>query len=258
MGSGWAFANFGQLDRTRSIGEGRWVHRAVPFDKTHGMPDLPGFQRCPVDAAPGRLPRDLRDSWRVDPQRFHLLHSDAKRLITEWISRAEEKVTGEAFEAFIYGWIGFNGWASCYCDEERDFALVQMMTLDDRLATNFDRLMKKGEFSDAAHRFSSLWPIFRVADLPEHIRRDRPKGRRDVVTAHYQSHCPQAGRAPECHLRHDAPMEPDWAHTLAALYRVRCNLFHGQKSGAGHEDREILQAAVHVLVPVAGSALNLR
>jgi len=182
-------------------------------------------------------------------------------LITDWIERAEAEISLEAFEAFIYAWIGFNGWASCCCDVERDIALVQMMTLDGRLSATFDGLMRRRAFSDAAQTFSSLWPIFRVSDLPEDIRRDRPRGGRDVVTAYYQSCCPAANRAPECHLngRHESqPIEPDWAHTLAALYRVRCNLFHGQKSGAGHEDREILQAAVEVLVPIARSVLNLR
>ena len=238
------------------------LHGAVVFDKIDRMRDLPGFRPCPSDTARADLPRNLpkahRDSPSVDPQRFHLLHPDARALITDWISRADAEMTEEPFAAFIYAWIGFNGWASCCCGIERDIALIQMMTLDDRLTASFDRLMMDSRFSDAAHTFSALWPIFRVSDLPENIRRRRPKGPRDAVVAHYQSHCPEAGRAPECHLRHDAPMEPDWAHTLAALYRVRCNLFHGQKSGAGHEDREILQAAVRVLVPVARSVLQLQ
>lgn len=239
-------------------------HRASEFDKTADMPDMPpGYRPCPIDTAkaglPGNLPKRLRDSWKVDPQRFHLLHPDGRHLITDWIERAEAEMRLEPFEAFIYGWIGFNGWASCCCDVERDIALVQMMTLDGRLTATFDRLMKKRWFSDAAQTFSFLWPIFRVSHLPEDIRRDRPSGRRDVVVAYYQSCRPEADRAPECHLRHESqPIQPDWAHTLAALYRVRCNLFHGQKSGAGHEDREILQAAVEVLVPIARSVLNLR
>jgi hypothetical protein len=38
---------------------------------------------------------------------------------------------------------------------------------------------------------------------------------------------------------------------------VRCNLFHGQKSGAGNEDRAIVVAAVGVLIPIATSVLAL-
>jgi hypothetical protein len=38
---------------------------------------------------------------------------------------------------------------------------------------------------------------------------------------------------------------------------VRCNLFHGQKSGAGNEDRAIVVAAAGVLIPIAKSVLAL-
>lgn len=77
------------------------------------------------------------------------------------------------------------------------------------------------------------------------------------MTRHYQSECPGAARAPDCHMTHTGEIEPDWAHTLEALYRVRCNLFHGQKSGGGNEDRMILQAAVRVLLPIASSVLKV-
>jgi hypothetical protein len=232
--------------------------RVMPSDEP------PGRRPCPVDTAtlelPRNLPRRLRDHPGVDPGCFQLLHADGRRLITDWISRSEAEQSRESFEAFIYAWIGFNGWASCCCGGvERDIALVYVMTLDRRLTENFDRLMTRSDFNDAARVFSSLWPIFRVSDLPENVRRDRPSGDRNSVTSYYQSRCPDAGRAPECHLRHEStPMEPDWGHTLVALYRVRCNLFHGQKSGAGHEDRVILEAAVDVLVPLARSVLGLR
>lgn len=60
-------------------------------------------------------------------------------------------------------------------------------------------------------------------------------------------------------MSHGADSIPvDWAHTLDALYRVRCNLFHGQKSGGGHEDREILSAAVAVLLPLTDGLLLMR
>jgi hypothetical protein len=38
---------------------------------------------------------------------------------------------------------------------------------------------------------------------------------------------------------------------------VRCNLFHGQKSGAGKEDRTIMVAALGGLIPIAESVLAL-
>lgn len=219
----------------------------------------PGFGRCPVAVAEVKLARRNSTASQVDPGRFQALHSDGRKLIRRWIGQADQRKSGEPFEAFIYAWIGFNGWAACVCVEEHDKVQLQMMELDGRLTRNFVDLMGDSEFREAAQGFSSLWPIFRVSDLPEAVRRTRQEKRgRAAVTNYYQSKCPDAARSPDCHLNHTPGIDPDWAHTLEALYRVRCNLFHGQKSGGGNEDRAILQAAVRVLLPVAASVLKLR
>lgn len=220
------------------------------------MPDTkPGFRSCPVDRARAALAGGGR---RVVPSRFRDLHPDGRALVTRWIGRAADERDGEPFEAFIYGWIGLNGWAACVCAEEQDTAQLQMMQLDPGLTQNFLDLMSGDEFRNAALGFSSMWPIFRVSRLPEAVRSSRPKkGGRRAVTSYYQSECPDAQRAPDCHLIHTGDIHPDWSHTLEALYRVRCNLFHGQKSGAGNEDRAILTAAAAVLVPIASSVLRL-
>lgn len=217
-------------------------------------PTAPGFRSCPVDRAKSRLTEDLE----VRPDRFQQLHVDGRELVTRWIKRANAAPRSDPFEAFIYAWIGFNGWATCVCDEDTDSRLIQMLQVDPGVTANFADLMSRDQFRAAAYAFSSFWPIFRVSDLPDAIRRRRPekKGRR-AVTEHYHSNCPTAARAPDCHLTHSSPMDPDWAHTLEALYRVRCNLFHGQKSGGGMEDQAILRAAVAVLLPVASSVLRL-
>ena len=56
---------------------------------------------------------------------------------------------------------------------------------------------------------------------------------------------------PQCWKRHrDAGEEVplDWAHTLAVLYRVRCNLFHGEKARHSEMDQRIVYLAFRVLV----------
>jgi hypothetical protein len=47
---------------------------------------------------------------------------------------------------------------------------------------------------------------------------------------------------PQCYLEHDA-VPLDWGHTLAALYRVRCNLFHGEKARSSENDRVVVARA---------------
>jgi hypothetical protein len=39
----------------------------------------------------------------------------------------------------------------------------------------------------------------------------------------------------------------DWAHTVKAIYRVRCNLFHGEKARTSEDDERIVLAARDVL-----------
>ena len=52
--------------------------------------------------------------------------------------------------------------------------------------------------------------------------------------------------APSCYVEHEqVPL--DWGHTLAALYRVRCNLFHGEKARSSENDQLVVSAAYETL-----------
>jgi hypothetical protein len=233
-----------------------------------------GYGACPLDAARASLRKarkrhGVREEgsesaleWRLDRSRFRGLHTDGQELIRGWIDKAVKAQSHNKFEAFIYAWIGLNGWASCCCRFEVDRVLVNLMILDDGLTENFNRLTVDGPDRQAAEEFAHLWPIFKVADLrdlPNVTRRNRPQRTgRAAVVQYYQEHWPTADRAPNCHLEHAAGLKPDWAHTLEALYRVRNNLFHGQKSGAGREDKEIVDAAADILIPVARSVVTQR
>lgn len=220
-----------------------------------------GSGLCPLDKARKELAKYVAKygNWKVDVGRFSGLHADGQNLVRGWIEKAAKSESGDEFEAFIYAWIGFNGWASCCCAEARDIPQLHMLMLDGRLTRNYDRRIKEdGAVRAAAEEFASCWPIFRVSDLDESIRRKRPNhGGRAKVVKHYHDSNPKAERSPECHLNHLGGIPVDWPHTLQALYRVRCNLFHGQKSGAGKEDRAIVVAAAAVLIPIAESVLAL-
>lgn len=232
-----------------------------------------GNGECPIDAARARLRRARKNhasrlgvspsdvEWQLDIDRFNGLHKDGRELIRGWIAPANDAQSSSKFEAFIYSWIGFNGWASCCCQVEADRVLLDLMILDAGLAENFNRLTEDGPNRQSAEKFTRLWPIFKVTDLPdlpEHARRNRPQHRgRAAVVRYYEEHWPNADRAPNCHMTHATGIKPDWGHTLEGIYRVRNNLFHGQKSGAGHEDKEIVDAAVDILLPVAKSVLAL-
>ena len=56
---------------------------------------------------------------------------------------------------------------------------------------------------------------------------------------------------PQCwvqHRHHSEPAPIDLLHTLVELYRVRCNLLHGEKVASSEADQQVVGAALRVLV----------
>ena len=137
----------------------------------------------------------MANTWRVDVGRFRGLHAYGQDLVRGWIDKAVKSNEGDEFEAFIYAWIGFNGWASCCCAEDGDRALLHMMMLDEGLTRNYARIAQGGEATAAAGKFASYWPIFRVShlaevDTPEPAKSWQP-GR--VVAYYHQSNPEETG-----------------------------------------------------------------
>lgn len=161
-------------------------------------------------------------------------------------SRAEEG--SRAFKAFIYAWISFNGWASCCVDREEDAVIIKALCAEPSLVETFNDIVRNDVAVERELvRFHDLWPIFRASDVRDV---EAPAGPRSARVERYLHAVPDAVRAPTCHMRHPDGAPADWGHTLWALYRVRCNLFHGTKSSYGEEDRMIVGAAAGVLVPL--------
>ncbi|MEO6711949.1 MAG: hypothetical protein ABIM89_00805 [Mycobacteriales bacterium] len=220
---------------------------------------IPGFGECPC--SPGTPPAGVE----FRPERFRDLSPDGRRLIQRWAKKAGDALPpsatqeqswptsqagrANAFEAFIYAWISFNGWASCCLEDEQDSLLVRVLRTERSLCDTFDNLVRNDlQVAHSLQRFHALWPIFRAADVRSgHL----PGEPRAIRVRRYAVDFPHAGRAPNCHLRHvEVDLPADWGHALAALYQVRCNLFHGTKSVFGIEDREIVDSAAGVLVPM--------
>lgn len=219
----------------------------------------PGFGECP--RSPGTPPAGI--AFRVE--RFGDLSPDGRRLIQRWARDAGRALPAvatavpaqpslqhgraNAFEAFIYAWISFNGWASCCLEDDRDTIQVRVLASEPSMSDTFNELVRTDlRFADAERRFRALWPIFRATD----VRSDHLPGEpREDRVRRYVTDFPGAARAPDCHLRHvNEDLPADWGHALRALYQVRCNLFHGRKSAFGTEDRDIVESAADVLVPI--------
>jgi hypothetical protein len=130
------------------------------------------------------------------------------------------------------------------------------LALDRRIGGDSSRLVADPStpLGADAREFGGLWPVFQVQSLRRRRVGWAAGGTRREIVDRYLEH-PEAGRLwfePGCWRRHveeegqDVPL--DWPHTLAVLYRVRCNLFHGEKAPHSEMDRRIVHAALRVLV----------
>ncbi len=196
--------------------------------------------------------------------RYSDLHSQGRHLITGWFRRAWERRDcqgDECFEVFIYAWFAFNGWAACVTDLDEDYKYIDALKRDQTLCRKFSELFADPEspFRQYAEQFAKLWPIFDVKSLRRLHIPSLYTGTRSSVIEHYLA-SGATNFEPKCWKRHKGAEESipvDWPHTLAALYKVRCNLFHGQKAAHSEMDQQIVSLAFQTLVYFFEQVLTL-
>lgn len=191
-----------------------------------------------------------RFSDKVNVRRYERLYPSGRTMIQNWFLRAWERIDcnpSESFEPFIYTWFAFNAWASCVTGFERDWKWKVALSINPRLIGAFEKLIEDGSsvlFSSVIN-FYSLWPIFKSSEIREKeafyaIEADR------IEVVHHYFKMGITDFQPGCwrkHFEHGEIVPVDWSHTLAVLYRVRCNLFHGEKGIESMMDQEIVHAA---------------
>jgi hypothetical protein len=183
--------------------------------------------------------------------RYDRLHRDGRRLIKGWFEKARQlhaQHSDSTFEAFIFAWIALNGWGACVANTDVDRRWVEAVAFDKDLGSTFERLVKSDpEFRTQAESFRSLWPIFKASEIRRVDLRFADEG---APRADYIDHYLKKGFAdfePRCWLDHGKNGPLDWPHSLVSIYRVRCNLFHGEKSRHSEMDYSIVSASFNVL-----------
>jgi hypothetical protein len=199
---------------------------------------------------------------KVDFSKFQQLPIRGRRLIEGWFSRAAKQQDcpdSESFEPFIYCWIAFNSWAACVTDEDRDSLIIQRLKSNPTLSARFTNLIAQEEhFARSARAFQAWWPIFKVQELRRKgIPRMESRNRREIV-AHYiaagaTEYSPCNSQSPPL-SGSEFPLE--WNNALAVIYRVRCNLFHGDKCSSSEVVQQVVGTAFRVLVQFFGKCLN--
>jgi hypothetical protein len=152
----------------------------------------------------------------------------------------------------FFEWFALNGWAACVSGADRDRDYLDALMCDQTMCDDFARLLSDpaNPFGSYATSFAQLWPIFEV----KHLRRlgvmRYSSGDRDSIVNCYLTSGAQKFEPP-CWKRHRDAGEQvalDWPHTLTALYRVRCNLFHGEKAAHSEMDQRVVSGAFRTLL----------
>lgn len=191
----------------------------------------------------------VRDRRPLPLEKHRYLHPDGHQLITTWFDRAW-RMRGDdasAFEGFVFAWISVNAWAACVTGEDRDREYMDKLAHDAGLRAAFETLrVSSADFGQTAEAFFRLLPIFKAQQLrrqgihlDEHVPRDE--------RIQYYFEAGLTDFEPQCaklHLDRGEPIPRDWPHFIQAVYRVRCNLFHGEKSAHSEMDRRIVRAAL--------------
>jgi hypothetical protein len=144
------------------------------------------------------------------------------------------------------------GGGACITERDEDYLYLDALKRDQTLYQDFNRLVSIPESSLAfyAVQFAAQWPIFEVKPLRRsHIIVSHEPDRGAVIKRYFAAGA--TSFAPNCWKRHNDAKEQvpvDWPHTLGALYRVRCNLFHGEKAAHSEMDQQVVSSAFRTIV----------
>ena len=177
--------------------------------------------------------------------------------VRSWVEHAShEAQAGNHLSAFVHLWIPFNAWAAAVVKErgaaENDWQLVQALGFDDPMSSKFrDLISREAPFQDNVKQFRDLWPVFKVRALQEKgLGSSREHKSRDEYRKDCLSKLTDKDYQPRCFKNHAGSELPiDWPHTLAAIYQVRCNLFHGGKTFED-EDSTFCRYGYEILKPM--------
>ena len=197
--------------------------------------------------------KGMKEPKPVDFNEYRLLHREGKFLIRSWFERAwQARKSENVFEPFIFAWFAFNGWGTCVTNTDTDADMIDSLIADRRMNDDFNDLVNTPEstVSTNAKILLSFLPIFDVKELKKLnlLYGNQGKSRREIIDNYLTGGAIKF--EPRCrnnHLSIGENIPLDWAHILRAIYKVRCNLFHGQKSAHSEMDKQIVSAAFQTL-----------
>ena len=183
---------------------------------------------------PCNYSQPIRKLAQLDLKRFGYLGNS--NVIRHWFQRGWQMRTAalqDCFEPFIFTWIALNAWGECVTQQERDEEWVRSLANDQTLNERFSHFLKMPAANgiiQSAEQFCFRWPIPRV-QVWRRYGPDLPKTQsvHDRARFFAERKIPCEPACALQHFDHGEQVPLDWEHFLPATYRVRCNLFHGEK-----------------------------
>lgn len=137
-----------------------------------------------------------------------------KNLIKTWHHKASEE--DYIFSKFIFLWFCFNAWLAYKSNESNDRCMINW-------------LKRTNNYSDIRIAFENIKNPETIDELVKlsPIRRDEshPRQGQDIYISD----------------------KNDFDNIVEAIYRIRCNLFHGRKDADDKRDRQLVQACGNIL-----------
>jgi len=143
-----------------------------------------------------------------------------EKLIIDWFKRSQKQRTKNfgIFDQFISLWFAFNSWGTFVTKSDADWLMIRKLKTDRALLSSFGSLLSNEDFRADVERLAE----YSVLDM-------RPGHEHEQINI----------SNPE-----------DFGQVLDTIYKIRCNLFHGQKSEINPHDRELVTLSFRILSDV--------
>jgi hypothetical protein len=233
------------------------------------------------------MSRATSEKLYVDFNRYSDLRSEKQDLVRHYYCEAKAELDCEEyFRSFIAAWIAFNAIATCITDSDRDDKVIKTLSQDPDLSNDFKKLLEDNiNFSRHANAFRRTWLIPNVQRIRQFERvlnksldgKSLAKTDKETLSLwglnvqdnviydssitdrqfHIVQNDPEfliKGKdifSPECWIDYRGRLdeiECNWKNSLQAIYRVRCNIFHSDKSPLLSRNQEIVSTSLQVLL----------
>jgi len=148
-----------------------------------------------------------------------------KNLVKVWYEKAKSEA--DEFSKFVFLWFCFNAWLAYRTQEDHDRKMLELLKAEDSstkdMKAEYDRAFSGSSFKERIKDLKTLSPIY------------DSRNKYDPVTINNVTNFPDI---------------------CEAIYRIRCNLFHGGKTPDDNRDRKLVIVGGTILEKWVGNLVS--